>query len=320
MVKGNWERRAELASQRKADGKLKKEMKKETPSGERNKQESVYNKLIKDEALQEKDATDAYPLIWVWLQSEEETTVCSEWFRNESCYAGKKCKIPHPSVTVAHLLFNAEAPPYEIKDVQCDEPVPFRSIIRRNVNRICFIAVAKECIFDSGNPSIWQTWYAKRAPSIDLKGLGTIDEGEELVEGVDKVTEEAEKMIALLTIDCKSSDSDISSQKSILLSLVSAPDKRLVVHMLSYLSNNDMLRFLHLSKALRLQCLSEEFAHDNSGRILHLRYKEALSVNMSKMKEVMSKMKREEKKKKSKQAHISGKQGKKDGFARGGAS
>jgi hypothetical protein len=191
MTKGNWERRAELAEARKQEGKLMKAEKKSTPAGERNKCESVYNKIMKDEKLLQIDAAEpSCPLIWVWLQSEEDKPVCSEWFRNEKCEFGKKCKSVHHNVTVSHLLFDdggSNAPPSSSgrsvsersstrkEEMQCDEPVPLRSLSRRLVNRIRIIAVAKECVFDYSNSLIWEAWQTKssRADKPRTQSLGS---------------------------------------------------------------------------------------------------------------------------------------------------
>ena len=82
---------------------------------------------MKDENLLQSDIDPSYPLIWAWLESEEETFVCSEWFRFESCKAGKKCKLSHPINTVSHLLFERKEETSN-KERSCNEPVPLRSV------------------------------------------------------------------------------------------------------------------------------------------------------------------------------------------------
>lgn len=353
MVKGNWERRAELATQRKLEGKQKKEERKSTPSGGRNKCESAYNRIMKDENLLQSDIDPSYPLIWAWLESEEETFVCSEWFRFESCKAGKKCKLSHPINTVSHLLFERKEETSN-KERSCNEPVPLRSISRGQINRIRFIAVAKECLFDYTNSLVWEVWQSKRA--VNVKGdkedipqsqgpLETIvehDDDERCEENRTQPSTATTKTDGLQDItssfsthtlldNSKSNERyssngiESSKPRSVLHSLTLST--KLTVLMLSYLVNNDFMRFFQCSKAIRKCCLNygtidfdgtNGISHaDSLSKVIRLRYKEILNTNTSRMKEVMSKQKKQEKKKKSKQAHVKN-QGKKDGFARGG--
>jgi hypothetical protein len=87
MVKGNWERRAELGLLRKLEGKRLKEARK-TPTNKALSPESVYTKLMKCES-------DLIESLSVYLESPPDAIlVCKEHFRYETCNR-KKCKLGH---------------------------------------------------------------------------------------------------------------------------------------------------------------------------------------------------------------------------------
>ena len=90
MVKGNWERRVELASQRRQEAKLKKEEKKlKTKTPKVVSPEAACNML-----LQRCPDLVAESKIDAWLVNESGIKVCSRYMRTEEC-TQKKCSYGH---------------------------------------------------------------------------------------------------------------------------------------------------------------------------------------------------------------------------------
>lgn len=172
MVKGNWERRAELADVRRAEAKAKKLARRQPKAAA---PESVVNKLIRDESIATLNCL-------VWLENNEAVKVCSAHFRGEMC-GNKKCRIFHPSSTIAHLRGvplpgDGDA---EMEDVACNEPILLHSVETRQLSRIRFISVDGRCVFDATQPGVWDSWYTERNQQLkeNTANLKTITESEE---------------------------------------------------------------------------------------------------------------------------------------------
>jgi hypothetical protein len=165
MVKGNWERRAEMALIRRKEAKEKKANRNRPKSVS---SEAAWSKLHADEALQKSGAG-----ITVWLEdaSDDAPPVCSSWFRCEECDV-KKCRLSHDQVTVAHLR-NIAAEVFECDDGGSSELIrqervclptkPLRDVTAREAVHIMVIAVDNTCVFDYRNPEAWTQWQASRS-------------------------------------------------------------------------------------------------------------------------------------------------------------
>lgn len=103
MVKGNWERRAELAAIRRLEEKQKKEISKSDTNYLSI--ESVFKKIMNDKLL----LNDSSSSLIVWMVVEQNTSIstscidfCSSWYRIESCL-NKKCKLSHDNTLATHI-------------------------------------------------------------------------------------------------------------------------------------------------------------------------------------------------------------------------
>ena len=97
MVKGNWERRAELASLRRAEEKERKALKK--TGGKAVNPESILQKLYKDMVLK---VNGAHIDVYV-ADPEGGMMCCAAHLRTADCRM-KRCRLMHDdSVSIAHL-------------------------------------------------------------------------------------------------------------------------------------------------------------------------------------------------------------------------
>jgi hypothetical protein len=167
MVKGNWERRAELASQRRLEAKEKKTAKKQ---GKLVSIESILNKLKRDDQLISSGAK-----VEIFLADPDESLVCRIHFRTEECNS-KKCRYSHDCVTIAHLSNTNGATddmgklPHEKR---CLPPVLLSSINSGAcASAVMFISVDNECVFDHEDPGIWNQWITRhnQRNSVDNRG------------------------------------------------------------------------------------------------------------------------------------------------------
>lgn len=164
MVKGNWQRRAELAAARRAEEKIKKESKK----GNDVSLESVAFKLLNNPFVMESRVE-----CWLLYGSRDilgptreignSRLVCSQFLRKGVCNALKKCKLNHDScyslaaIRGIELLIDAD-----IED-DCEGPmllsqVPKSTLSKTGVNIIRFIAVDGRCVFDYSNRNVWSSY------------------------------------------------------------------------------------------------------------------------------------------------------------------
>lgn len=300
MVKGNWERRAQLASQRREEVKQKKA----SAGSSKNHFESCYCKLSKEE-----DFSDY--MVWLSLQNDSDTC-CSSFLRYEHCPKMKKCKLPHLSVGLGDLVLNGQTrlpsaeEHVETEESKVDIAVSLQTICSRDIYRIRFIALGKELVFDHKNPSVWDKFYSQRKydkvgiPRTQLKCIAEGDEKES--ESI-----ELEKKLHHISIS--------SQPMEMFLWVFTAPD--LAFRVLSYSTYGEIVCFSQCSKRIRNTIfLIKNDQEDADRRSLRLLLKEANSMHASKIKEEISRNKKM-KKKKSKQSHLKS-TAKKDGFARGG--
>jgi hypothetical protein len=326
MVKGNWERRAELVAARREEERNKKAQK--SVKSKDASAESVMTKLQRDSSL-----LDSGAKIEVWLEPDTPVLVCTNWLRTEECSV-KKCKFVH-ATNIAHLKgmelnFLTKQP----TENMCVGPVPFDNVTSKDFAAIRFIAVNGTCVYDFSFPEVWVKWQAERLQY--LGGLCLSRKSNELfsipecggieVSGVDVCGirgagvvrvgpaeyEEDEVVAGALMLSLEPLPEVQKSPDFGLFFLDSAnqsmgPFSVILSKLVLFLTPDETLRLAQGSKTLYQQSIKVE--------LVRLRRKEGLSAYMSDV----SKLKKSEKKKKIKQANVK-KESKKDGFARGGNS
>ena len=185
MVRGNWERRAEIAATRRADSKQRKEERKtrvKTVNGE-----SVYQKLIT--YLDFKDVK-----IDAWLRHDPIIKCCSLHMRTEECN-NRRCPFSHSCTTLAlypniqrlsppplevSSSFSSSSPSsssssppdvvtsrrdrsgslsYTVEEDACFF-APLADVLPRHRLMIRFVAVDGSLIFDEKIPAVWDTYLA----------------------------------------------------------------------------------------------------------------------------------------------------------------
>ena len=203
MVKGNWERRAELASMRRAEEKERKALKK--TGGKAVNPESILQKLYKDSFLKENGARiDVYV-----ADPEGDMMCCGAHLRTADCRM-KRCRLMHDdSVSIAHLrhlppiggipcgkedVGGCRPPPVPLAVVdsssssmpekRCLPPCTIDEIMPlKDWSALMFVAVDGECIYDYLTPEVWNNWSTKHralvaeARTSSRAGLSTVHEG-----------------------------------------------------------------------------------------------------------------------------------------------
>ena len=176
MVRGNWERRAEIAANRRAESKVRKEEKKikvKSANGE-----SVYNKLICYFPELKGVQIDA------WLRHEPIIKCCSLHMRTEECN-NRRCPFSHDCDTLASYPNIQPLPPpspdetssssssgsvatkrdrsgslhYTVQEDACFL-APLSEVLPRHRLMIRFVAVDGVLVFDEKIPSIWESYTA----------------------------------------------------------------------------------------------------------------------------------------------------------------
>jgi len=190
MVKGNWERRAELAAQRRAEEKARKASK-----GTKQKMTNVESVVARLTQRFFPGEVELHVIeAWLRLEWEEEgdgsDMCCSAFFRTRLC-AQRKCKFAHPplEILLARLL---NVPFDESKDEgkqeeACCLPVPLSAVSRRDIvaGKVLFLAVDSALVYDHKNGNVWDEWAEQKEKSMSLResGAGGVilegDEGEE---------------------------------------------------------------------------------------------------------------------------------------------
>lgn len=171
MVKGNWERRAEMVAVRRVEERAQKAQKaagsKQFATGE-----SVITKLLRD-----RESLGTVPVVG-WIALDQENTVCQYWLRQERC-PYKRCKNRHES-NVAHLNdLHCPAEGDPATELLCTGPVDIQEIERKDYSKLHFLAVDGACVFDHLYPEVWTKWSEERRAlqaRLDKSRLSTITE------------------------------------------------------------------------------------------------------------------------------------------------
>ena len=199
MVKGNWERRCEMAATKRAEAKERKVLKK---SGKVVNPESILQKLHKDVTLRETEA-----IVDVYVADPEGGMMCCAHFRTADCRM-KRCRLMHDdNVSVAHLrnlpsigglLCGKEEegcrpPPApaaavvdslfsSVPEKRCLPPSPIDEIMPlEDWSALMFVAVDGECVYDYLTPEVWNNWIVKHRGAAAVARtpgcLSTVHEG-----------------------------------------------------------------------------------------------------------------------------------------------
>lgn len=176
MVKGNWERRAELSSQRRKEEKRKKEARKAgvidyTP------------RMICDILLQSQseDLTMASATILAYLD-ESSGSSCLQHVRGFDGCVKKRCKLSHGSGQVGHLRgCNDGSELSSNTEKSISEGVSLRDLDKRMFDSILFLSVDGKLVFDYHYPENWDNY--RRILNISAteraKDKPLLEEGEE---------------------------------------------------------------------------------------------------------------------------------------------
>lgn len=343
MVKGNWERRAELSLLRRTEAKKMKEERKTKPAGI----ESICSKLLQD--------IDRFNTIYAYVDSG--LKVCRAYLRSDCLL--KKCKLLH-DVSISHLKnsqYNALLTDFDGKlvtqETAVSEPLELRTLKTvKEFQSIRFIALDNAIIYDSENCDIWKKFHdesfvsvtnpntnsnpaAVAVAPVDASSIlstsvkrpsqgtrmHTIAEEEsnanmEEVNGKgDEVYEEIQKYSGYAdndgTIDLSIGNlvvtnivNDMNQKECWLYKVITCKNNFLGLYLLPYLDLSDIHRLLLLSKFCKARCYKDfRFLQIRGERLKVLACHEA---NARKL----------EKKKKQKNAYIKISD-KKDAFARG---
>lgn len=325
MVKGNWERRAELAANRRLENREKKKNSKEkVATGE-----SVRARL-----LSPKFVTNPSNIL-VWCVSGEQRAVCSNWFRADSCTL-KKCKLGHRGATVSHLrdVYRGELPLETPSERMCDPPVPLESLPARDSNLIHFVAINNRCVFDYLFPEVWNTFLFECvtlavAASDTTQDSTREDTAQNIISTQNEAAKATDTVLSLVPVRGRartiSADQNILQHANLLHAVegetaAQAPGSASLLdsaaflnlwkssgacaHILSFLPDKDMMQVSLCNKDLRKQCL------ENST------FRHRKREYFSRVAGTYSKSKKAEQKKKKVQAHTKT-LSKKDEFARG---
>lgn len=151
MVKGNWERRAELAHLRREEAKIKKSAK------------SIKNTPINAIILYlQKTLSVTDTVLTIWLRKE--AIGCSHWLRLGAC-ENRKCRLLHEPLS-DKLSKLEELPEFSEelhcgKDYACEEPMqfsPWEIINESFLERIQYMSLNRKLIFDHITPTVWNNF------------------------------------------------------------------------------------------------------------------------------------------------------------------
>jgi hypothetical protein len=166
--KRNWERRAEEGAERRAEGKLAKAEKR--MGIKKVSAESAANKLL---SLSEKLDTSK---MLAWLvdgvtdsPDSSRAAVCGAHLRLFEGCTVKRCRLPHPIVTIGHLHFVPGPSDACTEEFELSEPTVLVSVRPADYPRIRFMSVSGRCVFDWANPSLWQDY------TLDLDSIKSAD-------------------------------------------------------------------------------------------------------------------------------------------------
>ena len=334
MVKGNWERRAELANVKRQEARERKQLKK---SGKVVNPESVLQKLQKDSTLRAVGVC-----IEVYVAHPDAGVVCKTHLRTADCRV-KRCRLLHDEcMSVSHLRniqpscggeFTASIDTTttlgvesstSVSEKRCLPPEPIDEVMPlKDWSALMFVAIDGECVYDYTSSDVWNKWIAAYRVSAKKSGsLPTIDEdgekdndgdgsdgddnaedGEELRPGAEceDTTKRSGRIEAKKTLQVVAGSSGRNTLLGFLERCSTAAEL-----LLMHLTVADLLcSLLPCSKGVKLCVLRDEG--------FRVRRREALSL----LTRDLSKRKKDEKRKKAKNANVK-KVDKKDGFARGG--
>jgi len=285
MVKGNWERRCELALQRRLENKERKEKKKTAQKVANG--DSVFARLSTFEDL-------FFSRIDSYLEKDSGDLVCSSFMRTGEC-THKKCKFSHDCEPI--FLMNTEKVFGVDQEINVFH-VPFREVHSKHRLFVRFVGVDGLLVFDHLNPDIWNKYLSSRntehIDSIKEQSQEDIFDKEE----IELNTKEIEPNSHFAEHSYDDEDEKFYNINNL---------EPLALHVvLGFCSNQMIFDMLLTCKNLKLMI------HKDS--IFRSRRRDSLGVISG----VLSKQKKEAKKKKIKTANIKKAGSKKDEFARGG--
>ena len=292
MVKGNWERRVELAAQRrlaakdrKASGTTSSSSSGSGSGGERVQSgESVCTKLAQYDDL-------AASQIEVWLPDPGGRMVCSNMLRVGDCTT-KKCRLSHDDGGAGIMMLrNISIPEGHGEEPVCF-PVPLQHLQPRDRSSVLFVSVDGSCVYDRTQPSTWLRWLESRAV-LSVGALAVTLPLETLEDESDDGSEDVD------------SDEDVRTSSSAGECLLLQLNKILLGEVLSYCRTVDFAGLLAASRIAR-----EHILRHPSVRLLRREAMKGLAAEQRRKLD-------EDRRRRAKQAHCK-KSTKKDGFARGG--
>lgn len=294
MVKGNWERRAELAAQRRLESKEKKAARKcKAPTVQ-----SIVHRLYTDESMMAKSAVELYLI----TPGDPPVQLCRRWLRFDSCSA-RKCKLRHDASyqTLSHIrnidiVTNMDES--ITTDVAVSAPISLGScnLAPKDVESIQLITVDGYLIYDAVDPEVYSMW-SKFYYNLKSGGIVVVNEGqdEDLSSDDEKRVTDALKNVKI---------SDVESSISPLLAL--AAKQHTFAEVLSYLAmDRESINLMLACKQVKRSMLSIDA------------FRGRLRECQTSLKAIRSRDQRKEKKRKQKNAFINS-DAKKDNFARGG--
>lgn len=318
MVKGNWERRAEIGLLRRKEEKERKAAKK---AGVKSASAVAASLLARDSSS---ELTNLESLQCFCFSEEEEAAVCSEYLRAGECsHAGKKgdkkkdkkeraCKWGHDTECLRDVLDKVEMQAETDTEPRIVGPFDLRMISSKRHRQIAFIGVNGECVYDHLNPFLWvgsKFNIAKaRAGSVTSE---VSEPGDDDKEEKKEEDDEEEEKLGVGIAKCPAGDGgeggEVSGDTAVLRDLLFKVTRKCPEHLGSFLSDEEVAWAKEVSKPFKEMV--------NSSALLRGRIREARSAKSG----ILCKKKKEEKKKSKKAANVSSK-AKIDGFARGGAT
>jgi hypothetical protein len=335
MVKGNWERRAEISMLRREKEKERKVAKK---AGYKSSSAVAASLLNRSEEVGE------YMQCYCFAEDREQVC-CSEYLRTGSCEnvrmaKGKKkdmCKLGHDTECLRDVFDskNIEVQsPEQSTEERIIGPFDLRVLSTKRHADIAFIGVNGELVFDHVNPQLWvdspfNLKVKGRSDSVGDAGEGQGERGgssksrsDSMVRGDDAYGETAAKLSALASSSSSSSSSssgdvEATADAPSSPSLTTAADSTELMNKVWKLYTDRVCSFLCTHEVARAREVNRTFkVFLQSCSVCRERVKEASTVHAS----ALSKRKKAEKKKNQKAAGVGKKNNKIDGFARGGAT
>jgi hypothetical protein len=164
MVKGNWERRAELAEVRRQEAKSKKQA--------RGKVKPINGESVLKYLTKESLVLDSHNKVELWLDSENEVKVCHKWFRSEACSI-KRCRFSHDCKTLL-LYSDVRISENETEEGLCDGPILIQNLRNKDLGRIRFVMMNGNCIYDWMHNDVWEE-FLSRSQSLKASDSNNIE-------------------------------------------------------------------------------------------------------------------------------------------------